>query len=167
MPTPVYTPGQVLGAADCNNWFMPKVAYKAADTTRASTVTPANDPDLTIPVVVNAFYAFQCYLFFEGSATVSQGLKINWVVSTGTTLRYHAIFTDASNNQSTGVSYTATGTPTGGTNGAGSLRGMTMHGSLFTGSTAGSLTLQWSQNVNEAATVTLHAQSYMMLSRMG
>jgi hypothetical protein len=42
-----------------------------------------------------------------------------------------------------------------------------MTGSVFSGSTAGSMQFQWAQNVSEASTVTLHAQSYLILHRMG
>jgi hypothetical protein len=167
VPTPTYSVGQVLGAADCNNWFMPKVAYKASDTARASTTTPSADPDLTIPVAANAFYAFTCFVFFEGSSTASQGIKWNFAVPASTTVRYHGIFTDTAGIVSTGVAFIGTATPSAGTNGAGSLRGATLHGTCFTSSTTGNMVFQWSQNVSEASTVTLHAQSYMILHRMG
>ena len=167
MPIPVYSPGQVLGAADCNNWFTPKAAYKTADLARASTTTLANDPDLVLPLAVSAFYAFTCFLLCEGSNTASQALKWAFSIPGGTNVRYHAVFTDASGGQTTGPAFTGAFVNTCGTNGAGNLRGVTMTGSVFSGSTAGSMQFQWAQNVSEASTVTLHAQSYLILHRMG
>jgi len=167
MPIPTWSSGQILTASDVNSYFVPGAAYKTADTSRSFSATLTADPDLALPVAATAFYQFFCVLNFEGSSTVSQGLKWNFTVPSGTTLRYHATFTDSSNNQVTGNMYTGASTPAGGTNGAGVLRGVTMNGTVYTGSTAGTMTLQWCQNVSESATVTLHLQSYLYLQRIG
>jgi len=164
---PVYAVGQVVGAADVNAWFMPQVVYKPGDTSRSNTTTLAADPDLTVPLASNAAYWLHVFLLYEGSATASQGLKWNFTVPSGANLRYHATFTDTSNAQVTGNAYTGAATPAGGTNGAGVLRGASLHGTLTVSSTSGSFTLQWAQNVSEAAAVTLHGQSAMYLQRIG
>jgi hypothetical protein len=169
MPPPVYTVGQVLAASDVNNWFLPVVAYKTGDTSRASTTTNSPDPDLTLPVVANANYFLEAFLFFEGSATASQGIKWTWIVPTGATMRYHLICADTAGVAFSGTGATFTGSSTGvsGSTGSGNLRGLSMKGTLFVGSTAGNAQITWSPNVNEAAVVTLHAQSSVMLTRIG
>jgi hypothetical protein len=167
MAIPTWVTGQVLSATDVNNWFVPVVAYKTGDSTRASTTTVSNDADLVAPLATNAFYVLTMYLYFEGSNTASQGLKWGFAFPTGWTMRYHAIYSSASGVATVGVSYVGTDVNAAGTNGAGNNRGLTINGSVFTSSSSGNLQFQWAQNVSEASTVTLHAQSYMMLNRMG
>ena len=167
MAIPTWVTGQVLAASDVNNWFVPLVAYKTADTSRASNTTPASDPDLTITVAANAFYQVTAYFLFEGSNTASQGIKWTWSVPASTTFRYHAVYSSASGVATVGVSYVGTDVNAAGTNGAGSLRGLSVNGTLFTSAASGLFTLQWAQNVSEASTVTLHAQSSLVLNRMG
>jgi hypothetical protein len=168
MPIPTWTVGQVLAASDVNNWFVPQVAYKTSDTSRASTTTNSPDPDLIVNVAANANYFVEVFLFYEGSATASQGFKWAWVVPTGATMRYHIICADTSNNPfaSTGGTFLGTSTGVAGSTGSGNLRGLSMKGTLFVGSTSGTANITWSPNVNEAAVVTLHAQSCINFQRI-
>ena len=168
MPIPTWTSGEVLAAADVNNWFVPLAVYKPSDTTRASTTTGAADPDLTIPIATSAFYRFECYFSYTGSSTSSQGIKANFSVPTGTTLRYHLIGVNNAATPAAVVGNTWLGTSTivmGTTSAVNS--GASMFGTLFTGSTAGSITAVWAQNVSEATGVTLQGQSCMILTRIG
>jgi hypothetical protein len=90
-------------------------------------------------------------------------------VPTGATLRYHIICADTSGVAFSGTGATFVGTSTGvsGSTGAGNLRGLSMKGTLFVGSTSGSAQITWSPNVNEASVVTLHAQSCLTFQRIG
>lgn len=167
MAVPIWLTGQVLSASDINNWFVPVVAYKTSDTARASSTTATADPDLQLGLQASAFYKLEAFFIFEGSNTANQGLKFNWIVPTGTTLRSHNVYSSTAGVATVGVSYTAADNIPCGTNGAGSLRGCSVNGSVFTSTTSGSLVMQWAQNVSEASTVTLHAQSAVTLTRMG
>jgi hypothetical protein len=167
MAVPTWITGQVLTSSDVNTWFVPLVAYKTSDTSRSSTTTVSNDPDLTVPVAANAFYKFEAYFLFEGSSTTGQALKFSWQLPASSTMRYHGLLVDSGGNQAVGVSYTGASVNTAGTTGAGSLRGLTQNGTLFTSSSSGNATVTWSQNVSESSVVTLHAQSIIIFRRVG
>lgn len=167
MPPPTWVTGQVLAASDVNLWFVPLAAYKTADLSRSSTTTPASDPDLTLALATSAFYHFACHLNYEGSATASQGIKWTWGTPAGTTLRYHAVFTNTAGLQDVGHTWSGATTAGANTDGAGNLHGVGMAGTLFTGTTSGNLILLWAQNVSEASAITLHAQSSLILTRIG
>jgi len=167
MAAPTWVSGQVLNASDVNNWFVPLAVYKTSSTSRSSTTTNSPDPDLVIPLAVSAFYRFEMYASYTGSSTASQGIKGAFTVPTGTTLRYHLI--GVSNSGSTAqVGGTWTGTDTiilGTTNAVNS--GFSLLGTLFTSTTAGSISYNWSQSVSESTAVSLQAQSCMILTRIG
>lgn len=168
MAVPTWSPGQVLVANDVNNWFVPLVGYSTADVTRANTTTAAASLDLTIPIAVSAFYRFECDLSYTGSSTALQGLKATFSVPTGTFLRYHltGIANTSGNPPAVGNTWLASSTIVLGTN-SGVNSGASLSGTLFTGSTSGSITLLWAQQVSEATGVTLQQQSNMVLTRIG
>lgn len=167
MPLPTWSVGQVLAASDVNNYFVPLAAYKTSDTSRSNSTSPSNDPDLTLTLAASAFYWFEFFLNFEGSATGSQGIKWGFTVPTGTLVRYHGTWSNVTSNAEVGHTWTGAQQPSAGTDGAGNLHGASGRGTVFTSTTAGSITLQWAQNVSEASAITLHAQSALILQRIG
>lgn len=145
--------------------FAPLLAWKTLDTSRSTTTTLAVDPDLTLPIAVSAYYRFLCYLDYEGAAAGTGDLTWNWLVPAGTTLRYHLIGVNTLLQANVSGTKLASDTPSVGTNGAGVLQAVTMHGTLFTSTTTGSITLNWAQNTSSGTSTIIHAQSYMMLQR--
>ena len=53
-----------------------------------------------------------------------------------------------------------------GTATAGVLRGVSMHGTLTVGATAGSIQLQWAENTSDSTPTIVHAQSSLALWRV-
>lgn len=165
---PVWTPGTVLGASDVNNWLQPMVAYKASDQSVTSSITLVNDSDLTLPVAVNAFYTFWLFLDYEGGTGGSSDLKLQFAVPAGAFLRYHMAYEVTTAVVGVNSTFTAATSIAGlRTQGAGNLCGTTMHGTLFTVGSPGNITLQWAQNTSSATSTIVHAQSCMVLQRIG
>lgn len=140
-------------------------AWKAADTSRAGTVTAlAADPDLTVPLAANDTYSFDLDLLYEGGTQGAADLKVGWTVPAGTTMRYTVVNTSTTGTCTPGGSTEATVTVSG-TNGAANLRGIHMGGTVFAGGTAGALTLTWATNTSNATATILHLGSRMVLRR--
>ena len=49
MAAPVYSVGQVLGAADCNQWFTPNAAIRTVNSAVHTGGTPTADQRLLVP----------------------------------------------------------------------------------------------------------------------
>ena len=165
MAPPVYTVGQVLAAADCNNWFVPLVAVKTADQSVTSSVTLVNDTELFVSLAASVTYAFQMMLDYEGGTAGASDLKWTFGIPAGTFMRY------CYSNRGTGLGASVTmstgsSTDLGGTNGAGNLEGVHGFGTIVCGSTAGTLQLKWAQNTSSATSTIMHAQSCLMLWRI-
>jgi hypothetical protein len=169
---PTWAVGQVLAAADVNNWFIAQSVVKPSDESVISSTTLQFDNDLTVPITANASYTFMCYLDYEGNTPTNGDLKWVWVLPTGATLRYNPVYTNATTTLNVSIGTTVAGSTTmsgvlaAGTNGAGNLRGLTMTGSLIVGSTPGSLSLQWAQNTSSSTATIIHAQSTLTIVRV-
>lgn len=144
--------------------FSPWTAWKAADTPRASDVTIAADPDLSIPTLANATYVVDGYLNFEGGTAGSSDLQ--WGLTSNGTLRYKVSGAGTGGTTVIGATDQGSGTVILGTNGAGNLRGADFHGMLIAGSSAGSLTLNWAQNTSNGTPTIMHANSWMSVRRV-
>lgn len=168
MAAPTYIPGQVLGSADCNNWFTPLAAYKTSDQTIASNATPANDPALFVPLAANAFYSFSCFLFYKGNTAGSGDLKWTWSLPAGAVLRYAVNFNSTGLSGQVAIARVGTDTTTAGTNGTANTLAVDMAtGHLTTASTTGNLQLLWSQGTSNATGTTLFTGSSLVLRRIG
>jgi len=160
-----FTAGQALTALALNNAInniMPVTAIKVSDTTRSSTTTFADDPDLTVPVAANINYYVDAMLLYDTAATPL--IKFQLTVPSGAT-RYWVF-----NGLATSVTATGDGVVrlsdkvnALGTAGAGSITGAPLRGTVLNGSTAGFATLQWAQNVSNAANTILKAGSWLRL----
>lgn len=143
----------------------PQAVIKGADQSLASSTTMQNDNALFLPVIANATYLFVCYLDYEGGTRGSSDIKHAWSVPSGGTLRYVKLGNNTSGVAEIVTLAGATIWPDA-TNGAGSLQGLLMLGSLIMGSTAGNLQLQWAQNTSSATATIVHAQSLLSLWRV-
>src|SRR5262249_54870488 len=104
MALKVFNPGDVLAAADVNEYLVnTKYAAKAADTSRASTTTLTNDPDLTVAVDASKSYELAMTLVY--TATPSTGdLKYAFTVPAGAVFTGSAdVVSVATQVQSAGV----------------------------------------------------------------
>jgi hypothetical protein len=146
--------------------MLPQFAWKTADTSRATTTVLANDPDLVLPMAASASYLFLVSLDYEGAAVGTGDIKWHFTGPTGFTMRYHRWHVDTSGAASVGGLASESGTPTAGSAGAASLKGITMAGTVFNGSSSGNLTFQWAQNTSSGTATIVHAQSVMALLRM-
>lgn len=145
----------------------PLAVIKGADQSVTSSTVMVNDSALVLPVVANAAYLFDCYLDYEGGASGSSDLQWVWAVpGGGAAMRYQPVGTTTSGGALTGQTLAGGDTQAVSSNGAGVLRGVSMNGTLVTGSAAGTLQLRWAQNTSSATPTIVHAQSYMALWRI-
>ena len=170
MPMQVFTVGQVLAAADVNEYLVnTRYAAKASDTNRISTTTLAADPDLTLPADANKSYLLE--LFLQYSSASAAGLKYNFTFPSGATLNGGAVSQliaagtqlttyDQSGSFGPGVTITATAL------GIGLDNWIQVRGILVTSGTAGAFTLQWAQSASTASNTTVRAGSAMLLRRV-
>lgn len=158
-----FTAGMRITAAMLNS-IGPNAAIKGADQT-VSTLTLQNDNELFVPVAANATYLMICMLDYEGGTAGSSDFQWVWNGPAGFTLRYTGIYLPTSGTVHTGAIAGATNVVAA-TAGTGNLCGSTMVGSLFTGSTAGTLQLQWAQHSGALVNTIVHAQSFLALWRV-
>ena len=123
---------------------------KAAILSRASTVAPADDPDLTLSVVASAVYEVRCMpVWVNGGG----GFRMAWNVPALSTMTW----TDGGGLGAVLPTTNATFAASTGTEAV---------GRLTTGVNAGSCTLQWAQNTSNAGATVLQAGSWLSLERV-
>ena len=163
----VFNPGDVLAAADVNEQLVnTKYAIKPADTSRASTTTLANDPDLTVSVDANKTYYVQVTIIYT-AVSGSGDLKFAWTVPAGT------VFSGTVMNDATTVNmgaYQAGGTLISQTQsfvgGGASILASAFSGVLAIGGSSGSFTLQWAQQTSNVTATVVKQGSHMFLRRV-
>ncbi len=171
MAIPVWTPGQVLAASDVNRWFVPAAVFKPSNTSRVSTTTLANDPDLVLPLEANAVYKMELTAYYD--ADTAGDLKVGWAAPAATSIVEVAM--GLTIGAATGIDDQVYGGPADsspwmaiyGGIGAGVLAGLFVAGTVTTAGTAGNLTLQWAQGTSSATATILHAKSNLYLQRIG
>ncbi len=172
MAIPVWTPGQVLAAADVNRWFVPLIARKSSDTTRTSTTTVSNDPHLVAAVEANSVYVFQLVVMYRAADAGDLKVVLTGPASTVINSVIHCTDTTASTNN---IGFTALTTRNGALptsalimGGCGALDiGFTWAGSIDTAGTAGNFTVQWAQGTLNATGTILYTGSHLMLTKCG
>jgi hypothetical protein len=166
MALPVWTVGQVLSAADVNNWLVPLAAIKPTSQNVISSTTFVNDSDLVLPVAASASYIFDCWLDF--TSVSGADLKVTWAVPSGSSLLYQALHNEggATGLNNSQLIYADTNTLFCAGNGATQVAAG-LHGSLVTAGTPGNLQLRWAQNTSTASNTTIRLQSYLSLQRVG
>ena len=167
MAVPVWAIGQVLSAADVNNWFVPIVAVKPADTGRATTTAMTADPDLLLPVAANATYDISGCLFYTGPNTASD-LKFTYTLPASASGQYFPCHQNISGIFTGSFAQQWTDTVTANTPGTSTANLMVVFvkGILLTSGTAGNITLSWAQNTSNGTT-TMRANSFLSAQRMG
>jgi hypothetical protein len=177
---PAITPA-VAGSPASDAWWLSQVynplnylygmfpvpAVKAADTSRASTITTTDDPDLTLPVLANSTYLFEAFIAYT-SAAVTGDFKLNFNAPTGATGYWNGIgpsTASVADPDSVRVIATVPGATsrTYGVPLASNVFGLNVRGSVITSTTAGSLTAQWAQATSDANATVVKAGSWLRL----
>lgn len=150
--------------------MLPVFVRKASDTSRASTTTVTDDPDLTTTLEANAMYRVTFWIHY--SAAAAGGFKTQWTVPSG-----------ASGLRScwgVGTSPTSTTDPQG--DGRWGVHGFTTatsygtrdstnqvlakeEGDIVTTS-AGTLALQWAQTASSATATRVVSRSFLLVRRL-
>lgn len=146
------------------------VVYKSADETVNNSSTLQNDDALSFSVSANKSYRVQIGLIFEiASGAGSDDFKIGWSYPASTTAYWGTVGKDVSSSDglsavtTTGTTVNNQGisaTPAYGTTGLTTF--MVIFDALFiVGSTAGTITLQWAQNVAGPRNLKVKAGSWL------
>lgn len=145
----------------------PRIVRKASSTSRNTTTTMADDPDLTLAVAANTTYILQAILLVEGGQTGDfkfaiagpAGCSFDGVAVSPreslTITRGEGHWSGLQINTVKPVAAIGTGI----TNRV----GVKVDGILAVGATAGNVRVQWAQNVSDAADSTLVAGSSLWL----
>ena len=157
------------------NAMLPDIYLKTGTTTRTSTTTLADDPDLIVPVEANGIYLIQFWVKYSGTTTSSALIKTGWSVPSGTSFNRQvmgpgsgATDTGADNMSSHwGVHGSATAETYGGRGTTGNQLWLMEWATVTVGSTAGNVGFQWAQNVSSATGSTVNAGSYARVERWG
>lgn len=165
MPLVNFAAGSRILASQLN-MIQPIQVIKPTDQSVTSSSTLVNDTALLLPVVASATYEFRCYLNYEGGVNGSSDIKWTWTLPASATLRYTYQTRNTSNAVDSGITNTGGTTGTAGSNGAGTLRGVSMTGTLIGASAPGNLQLQWAQNTISGTATIVHAQSSLTLLRV-
>lgn len=152
---------------------LPLEAYKSTATTRASTTTVTDDPDLTIALEANATYWVE--FFIKYAATTTPQFKTQWSVPSG------ASGGRARHGVSSSVNDTTAGGPFGdgswgqhafttaltyGTRNSAANQVFALESGFVTTTTAGNVALQWAQNTADASGTVVSAGSYARAKRI-
>ena len=150
--------------ADELNALAPLDVIKPGDQSYTTT-SLVNDSDLVVQVAANTSYLVQICLVYEGGTAGSSDLKVGFAVPSGATLRLTNQGMNASGGVTGSFAVTESTTATGQTNGAASLRTLTLTGSLVVGGTPGAFQLKACQNTSNATATVIHGQSTMWLQQ--
>jgi hypothetical protein len=166
MPPPIWTPGQILNAADVNSWFVPVIVVKGSDQSRASNTTLSADSELFVAVAASATYLVHLFLNYSGAAEGTSDIKWQFVIPASATLRAHHIHEGPAGSANCIEGITGSSVNNAGTKGAGIQCGLTALGTLIVAGTSGNVTINWAQNTSNATATIVAAQSSLMLQRL-
>jgi hypothetical protein len=167
MPIPIWVPGQILTSSDVDTWFVPKVIIKPSQTSRASTTSMTNDPDLVLALASSASYTINGVIFYDGATASSSDIKWTFTVPSGSNGQYFVPHQNLSGSFTGAFQSNWTDTLTANTNGVGSVMCLDFAGIIQTGGSTGNLQFQWAQNSSNATNTHVNAQSYLVATRIG
>jgi len=145
--------------------------YKAATTSRASNITPSNDPDLTIALAAAGTYQFEGLLFIGNTTTGTQGFAFN--------VNYSGTFSSGQ-MEADGVINGAAASPLEGSVASGVAPKTFTYAQTVTGNVqdylnirgyvvatgAGTLAVSWSQNTTSANNTNMVLGSYFKVTQV-
>lgn len=166
MGIPVWSVGQVLTAADVDNWLVPSAVYKTIDQTVTSSTALTNDNELLLAVAAPAEYKLEAWISFLANSAVD--IKWSWAVPAGASMAYSALHNEGGGTGfgssanvyvDSDVPMAAGGSPT--------VTAILMKGKLTTTTNSGTLQFRWAQNTSNAAATHVRVRSYITLDRIG
>lgn len=148
--------------------------YKTADTSRTSTTTLTDDPDLAVTLVANATYQFEVQFYSVVQPAPDLKFKMNF---TGTTT--YGIYRGTIDSTGSTALDNATGSTTQTTfsrvgwasEGAALVTStgaflFTIQGTVEVGASGGTLALQWAQNTSSGTAAVIGRGSYMKVKKV-
>jgi len=165
---------EVLDAADMTTYFVQQqVVMKIVDESVTSSTTLQDDNELQFAVDANTRYTIEFFLIYNTLAaadlkaqyTVPAGASLTWVsdgIASGTTVTVDTVSRTAQFIGSTPPAHGGVEVPA-----ATPVDMIAFHKGLLTiGATAGTLKLQWAQQVSSATATYIRANSTMILTRI-
>jgi hypothetical protein len=149
--------------------MIPDIIVKPANTSRASTTTLADDPDLVVALEANATYLVEMHIAAISGTT--EDIKTAWTVPTGASGSKYVIGpgsasdgTDSSSNARWGGSAFVTSITYGARTGGFSFN--FYEWAIVTTGVAGNVTFQWAQAVSGATAAQILINSYISARRL-
>ncbi|MDQ0992157.1 hypothetical protein [Streptomyces sp. V3I7] len=168
---PLIQPGRIVNVSLLQS-MLPLEAYKPGDTSRNNTVTLADDPDLFLILEAQATYRVEAFIHYSASAT--EQIQIAWNAPAGSSgLRSAWGMAQTVNDSSAngpqgdgrwGIHGFGTARAYGTRSGTNQLLAWET-GNIITAG-AGTLAVQWAQNVSGANMTRVAAGSYMRAKRI-
>jgi hypothetical protein len=153
------------------NYTQGDVIVKSVDTSRASTTTFADDPDLTTTLDASAVYFVEMWLHVV--SPITEGIKLSWTVPTGATGNRSVIGIGSSQSVSNadgvtsrlGVHNFSTVVVYGDRNND-TFQTKVVETSVLTTTSSGTLALAWAQNASGSTPAVVSAGSCMRVKRV-
>lgn len=176
MPTANTWPPIAAGddlTADLLSEMLPRIIVKPAATTITSSTSLTADPDLTMALEANATYFVEFYIRY--TAINAEKFKTTWTVPSGAGGNRAVIGPGSSANDTNldnsegrfGAHAYGTAVGYGTRNSATNQCSVIETAVLITGSSAGSVTLNWGQSTSGSTGTTVDAASLMRVTRIG
>ena len=149
-----------------NTWTVPLAVVKPADTSRNTTITVTNDPDLQFTAASGASYWLHGTIEYKGGTSGSSDIKFQINAPTGATGFVNITYITTSivgstDNVQVNVNHSA------GTNTTANVEPLTFSGVITTAGTSGIVAFAWAQNTSNGTNTTVIAGSAMIAQRIG
>lgn len=165
---PTILAGQTL-TADLLNSMLPTFVYKTANEDRASNATLTDDTDLTLALAGSAVYYVEMYIHY--ATPTAAGFQTAWTVPSGATgnrwttgAGSNQITSDNVSGRWTVIAYASSASY--GDRGSSTNQLGLLEQSVMTTTNAGTVALQWAQDVSTAANTRVAAGSFLRATRL-
>ena len=168
MATIVINPSDVATAAIANTWFVNATYYatKTANTSRTSTTTSADDPDITVTVAANSTYEIQLLLQYEGATAGDLKYQLNCPAGATLYACEHSLQNAATDGTFDEINpRNVNADANSGALGAGVGAVVLVTGQLVI-TTGGVVKLQWAQATSSATATIMKAGTFLLLRRI-
>lgn len=168
MPLVPFAAGQKLTAANLNAAFdITRIVYQSADQTVNNTTTYVSSSNLVLSLAANSVYVYKSCIVFDTGATPD--FKHKLLLPAGAAVR-RAVFTPtttvAATNTTIGMDTLDLVEFASGGVAAGTMMTAFPMGTIYTAGTAGSVTVQFAQQVANASNTVLKIGSWIELTKV-
>jgi len=155
---------------DLDNWDKPKIVVKKYDTSRDTTTTLADDPELYAYLPPNAYFKIEAFIQYY-SASATPDLKTDWDTNGVSKVTNKCVMGPATSNTATtntNMNSTTYGIGSDVAYGAdGSLQSFAYEEFLiYSGTSGGYVKFRWSQYVSNGTSVTVKAGSHLIITKV-